>query len=250
MTLRRDTLRFAIPADFVRRLEGQLVRKVTRRAKYLLVQLASDDVAVVHLGMSGSFRVVRARETIVGSSTPGPHDHVVFEMSNGTVVIFTDPRRFGSMTVMTAGDIATHGSLGRLGPEPLERGFDAHALANALARRKTSLKIALADQRTVAGLGNIYVSEALHRARLSPRRRASTLVTRSRQPRSTVFDLVAAIRDVLKKAIDDQYRTGAGDPFLVYDREGEPCRRRACTGTIMRIVQGGRSTFFCPVCQR
>ena len=114
VTLRRDTLRFAIPADFVRRLEGQLVRKVTRRAKYLLVQLASDDVAVVHLGMSGSFRVVRARETIVGSSTPGPHDHVVFHLDSGADVVFNDPRRFGVMDLVAPGELERHASVGSI----------------------------------------------------------------------------------------------------------------------------------------
>jgi formamidopyrimidine-DNA glycosylase len=193
--------------------------------------------------MSGSFRVERT-DTQYDS-----HDHVVFEMSNGGVVVFNDPRRFGFMTLLSGRELAAHATLARLGPEPLASRFDAAALASALASRKTTLKAALLDQRVVAGLGNIYVSEALHRARLSPKRTASTLVARSGKPRRPLEDLVKAIREVLRVAIRHQYKTGATDPFLVYDREGLRCRRRGCPGTIARIVQSGRSTFYCPVCQ-
>lgn len=253
---RRANLRYAFPLDFASRLERQIVRRVARRAKYLLAELSSGDRLLMHLGMSGSFRVTRG---VAGTPEGVPdevhdhyevHDHVVFEMSNGRIVVFNDPRRFGFMTIVHAHETATHPVLGRLGPEPLARTFDAAALARALVRRKTSLKIALSDQRVVAGLGNIYVSEALHRARLSPKRRASTLVTRWGEPRPALVDLVEAIRQVLEEAIRHQYRTGSDDPFLVYDHEGERCPRRGCGGTIRRIVQGGRSTFFCPVCQR
>jgi formamidopyrimidine-DNA glycosylase len=171
-------------------------------------------------------------------------------MSTGTVVVFNDPRRFGFMTVLAPGEMDTHATLGRLGPEPLARTFDVNALARQLRRRTTSLKIALSDQRVIAGLGNIYVVEALHRAQLSPKRRASTLVTSAGEPRPALHELVGAIREVLTIAIRNQYRTGRNDPFLVYDHEGERCPRRGCSGTIKRIVQGGRSTFYCPVCQR
>ena len=251
---RRGNLRYPFSDDFAERLGGQLVRGVSRRAKYLLVELASGDVLLMHLGMSGSFRVVRGRGAPKGAPYESreqyeTHDHVVFEMSNGRTVVFNDPRRFGFMTIVPADEAAGHATLARLGPEPLAKTFTAVALAQALSRRKTSLKIALSDQRVVAGLGNIYVSEALHRARLSPKRRAATLVTRSGEPRPALFELVTAIREVLKQAIRHQYRTGADDPFLVYDHEGEPCPRRGCGGTIRRIVQGGRSTFYCPVCQ-
>ena len=251
---RRGNLRYPFSDDFAERLGGQLVRGVSRRAKYLLVELASGDVLLMHLGMSGSFRVVRGRGAPKGAPYESreqyeTHDHVVFEMSNGRTVVFNDPRRFGFMTIVPADEAAGHATLARLGPEPLAKTFTAVALAQALGRRKTSLKIALSDQRVVAGLGNIYVSEALHRARLSPKRRAATLVTRSGEPRPALFELVTAIREVLKLAIRHQYRTGAHDPFLVYDHEGEPCPRRGCGGTIRRIVQGGRSTFYCPVCQ-
>ena len=165
------------------------------------------------------------------------------------MVVFNDPRRFGFMTIVPASETSTHAVLARLGPEPLARAFDAATLARTLARRRTSLKAVLSDQRVVAGLGNIYVSEALHRARLSPKRAASTLVTRTGEPRPALHGLVTAIRDVLKLAIRNQYRTGADDPFQVYDHEGERCPRRGCEGTIRRIVQAGRSTFYCPVCQ-
>ena len=240
--LRRANLRYEFPSDFVPRLEGQTVRGVARRAKYLVVELGSGDVLLMHLGMSGSFRVAK-------NVSYDTHDHVVFEMSNGATVVFNDPRRFGFMTLLAPGEQDTHATLRRLGPEPLAAHFDASALARALHRRKTTLKAALLDQRVIAGLGNIYVVEALHRARLSPRRRASTLTTSSGAPRPAVDTLVQAIRDVLRTAIRNQYRTGSDDPFLVYDHEGERCPRRGCAGTIKRIVQGGRSTFYCPVCQ-
>jgi formamidopyrimidine-DNA glycosylase len=240
--LRRANLRFAFPPDFAERLEGQSVLAVRRRAKYLLAELGSGDVLLMHLGMSGSFRVVQ------GDAYYDPHDHVIFGMSTGAMVVFNDPRRFGFMTLLRAGEVERHHALARLGPEPLAERFDAASLVRKLGRRRTPLKIALSDQRVIAGLGNIYVSEALHRARLSPRRRASTLVTRTGEPRPALDDLVRAIKEVLRTAIRNQYRTGA-DRFLVYDREGRRCMRRGCGGTIKRIVQGGRSTFYCPVCQ-
>jgi formamidopyrimidine-DNA glycosylase len=223
-------------------LEGQTVRAVERRAKYLVVELSSGERLLMHLGMSGWLRVMPAQLE--------PHDHVVFEMSNGKVVAFNDPRLFGFMLLLNAGEYDGHQSLARLGPEPLDKTFDAAGLAAALARRKTSLKTVLADQRVVGGLGNIYVVEALHRARLSPKRRAATLVTSNGAPRPAVYELVDAIRDVLKEAIRRQRRTGNGNPFRVYDREGERCPRRRCGGTIRRITQAGRSTYYCPVCQR
>ena len=248
--LRRPNLRYAFPPDFVARLEGQQVHAVRRRAKYLLIDLASGDVLLMHLGMSGWFRVVRRAAAGRNGPPHETHDHVVFEMSNGRIVVFSDPRRFGFMTLHAAGELATHATLSKLGAEPLGRGFDAAALAEELGRRKTSLKVALLDQRVIAGLGNIYVSEALHRARLSPKRRASTLATNSGAPRPPLYDLVAAIGEVLNKAIRNQYRTGSDDPFVVYDKEGERCPRRGCPGTITRIVQAGRSTFYCRTCQR
>jgi formamidopyrimidine-DNA glycosylase len=244
---RRPDLRYPLPADFVSRLEGQTVRTLTRRAKYLLAELSSGDVLLMHLGMSGSFRVLRGRRR---EREPAIHDHVIFEMSSGAAVVFNDPRRFGFMKILRGGDDPDAPVLRVLGPEPLGRGFDAAVLAQALARKKTSLKAALSDQRVVSGLGNIYVCEALHRARLSPKRRASTLVARSGAPRPQALDLVDAIRAVLKDAISNSHRPGGADRFRVYDREGQRCPRRGCPGVIRRIVQAGRSTFFCPVCQR
>jgi formamidopyrimidine-DNA glycosylase len=248
---RRPDLRYPLPADFVTRLEGQTVRALTRRAKYLLAELSSGDVLLMHLGMSGSFRVLRKRgeQGRDAGATLATHDHVVFEMSSGAVVVFNDPRRFGFMKLL-GGANAPDAPLNALGPEPLDRTFNASVLAHALGRRKTSLKVALSDQRVVSGLGNIYVCEALHRARLSPKRRASTLVTRSGAPRPEVLALVEAIRAVLKDAIANSHRAYSEDRFRVYDREGRRCARRGCSGVIKRIVQTGRSTFFCPVCQR
>ena len=249
--MRRAKLRYDLLPDFSRRLEGQIVHRVVRRAKYLVAELGSGDVLLMHLGMSGSFRIVRG-----GARHPGrrveydKHDHVVFEMSNDEVVIFNDPRRFGFMTVLSAADLQQHSTFRSLGPEPLAARFGAADLAQTLSVRRTPLKIALSDQRVVAGLGNIYVSEALHRARLSPKRRASTLVTRRGEPRPALEDLAQAIKKVLRIAIRNQYKTGGNDPFLVYDRKGNRCLRRGCGGTIKRIVQGGRSTFYCPLCQK
>ncbi|HEY6359652.1 MAG TPA: bifunctional DNA-formamidopyrimidine glycosylase/DNA-(apurinic or apyrimidinic site) lyase [Vicinamibacterales bacterium] len=240
---RRSDLRYPLPPDFVARLEGQTVRALRRRAKYLLLDLSSGAVVLMHLGMSGSFRVRRSHALTT-------HDHVVFEMSSGAAVVFNDPRRFGFMKIVGPDDVPGDPTLGKLGPEPLGRGFNALVLARALDGRKSSLKAALSDQRVVAGLGNIYVCEALHRARLSPKRRASTLVTRSGTPRPGIHALVQAIGVVLKEAIARSHRVEGEDRFRIYDREGRRCPRRGCRGVIKRIVQTGRSTFFCPVCQR
>ena len=245
---RRPDLRYPLVSDFVARLEGHTVRDVRRRAKSLLVDLSSGETLVIHLGMSGSFRTIRGYRPSNGASFER-HDHVVFEMSSGATVVFNDPRRFGFMRLVAPGAVDSDRSVGTLGPEPLERAFTADVLAAALRRRKTSLKAALSDQRLVAGLGNIYIVEALHRARLSPRRRASTLVTRS-AARPQVSALVDAIKGVLRDAIANAHRVYGEDRFRVYDKEGRPCPRRGCRGVIKRIVQGGRSTFFCPVCQR
>jgi formamidopyrimidine-DNA glycosylase len=253
--LRRANLRYPFQSDLARRLVGQRITAVERRAKYLLVAFVSGDVLLMHPGMSGALRVLRPRARAV----PGrpavddrllPHDHLILELSGGRVVVFNDPRRFGFVTLLGPGERETHAALRRLGPEPLSRGFGAPVLARALAGRRTSLKAALSDQRVVAGLGNIYVVEALHRARLSPARRAATLVTPSGGPTPALQTLVLAVRHVLRSAIRRQYRHGADDPFTVYDREDERCPRRGCAGTIMRVVQNGRSSFFCPVCQR
>jgi formamidopyrimidine-DNA glycosylase len=206
--------------------------------------------------MSGSFRIVKGRKDAVQGefyyerSRLDAHDHVLFTMSSGATIVFNDPRRFGQMDIIEAGGLTSNRALKVLGPEPLDRSFDAGTLAHALKRRKTTLKAALSDQRVVAGLGNIYVCEALHRAGLSPKRRASTLATSSGEPRPGAERLAAGIQAVLKEAIAKQHRYRADDRFRVYDREGQRCLRRGCPGTIKRIVQTGRSTFFCPVCQK
>ena len=251
--LRRPDLRQPFPRRFVTRLTGQTVVALTRRAKYLLAELSSGETLLMHLGMSGSFRVASLEPARRGAKRPAaePHDHVVFHLSSGAAICFNDPRRFGVMDLVPAGALATHPALSRLGPEPLSEAFDAVALARACRGKKTPLKAALLDQRVVAGLGNIYASEALHVAGLSPRRRASVLATPAGTPRDAAYRLSAAIKTVLAQAIARQ----SGDPyrdsrFLVYERQGAPCLKRKCHGTIRRITQGGRSTFFCSVCQR
>jgi formamidopyrimidine-DNA glycosylase len=261
--VRRPDLRWALPKDFAKRLEGQKVEGLGRRAKYLLAHLSSGEVLLMHLGMSGSFRV--GHESRPGiyhheRSKNTAHDHVVFHMSNGEVVTFNDPRRFGFMKLILRDTLDTEPHLASLGPEPLGNAFDAAMLAKACAGKKASLKAALSDQRVVAGLGNIYVCEALFRARLSPKRAASTIASRKGKPNARAEALVEAIRAVLNDAIraggsslrDHRRADGSlGDfqhNFSVYDREGKPCPN--CKGTVKRIVQQGRSTFFCPKCQK
>jgi formamidopyrimidine-DNA glycosylase len=242
---RRANLRYPFGDDFSARLEGQTVRVLRRRAKYLVAELSSGDALVMHLGMSGWFRVVR-------TSVPLElHDHVVFEMSSGAIVLFNDPRRFGFMKVISPEVLALDRAISTLGPEPLDRAFTAAVLAAAVRGMRTaSLKTALLDQRVVAGLGNIYVCEALHRAGLSPRRKAATLATKTGLPRPAALALAGAIKEALRHAIAGRHRAGGADRFLVYDHQGAPCPRRGCRGIIRRIVQAGRSTFYCPVCQR
>jgi formamidopyrimidine-DNA glycosylase len=261
--VRRPDLRVRFPRQFVARLAGQTVRALGRRGKYLVAELSSGDVLVMHLGMSGSFRV----ETDDGGAIPrrgrressrrDVHDHVVFRTSAGATITFNDPRRFGSMILVSPRDFERHRTLGALGPEPLAPDLNAAALARACRGKKTSLKAALSDQRVVAGLGNIYVCEALHRARLSPRRRAGSIATRTGAPREGARRLTMAIKKVIYEAIEsattlrqDEETSAFPNRFRVYDREGRRCVRAGCTGTVRRIVQGGRSTFFCPVCQR
>lgn len=241
--VRRPDLRRPFPPRFAARLRGQGVRELNRRGKYLLADLSSDETLIVHLGMSGAFRVNGSRvdEDI--------HDHVVFVMSSGAVVTFNDPRRFGLMDLAATASLDEHPSIGALGPEPLSREFNGVSLARALARKTIALKVALLDQRVVAGVGNIYASEALHLARLSPSSPAGTMASSDGSPHEAAFRLTAAIKRVLRAAIARQggYR---GSRFRVYDREDERCFTPGCTGLIARVDQAGRSTFFCPVCQR
>jgi formamidopyrimidine-DNA glycosylase len=250
--LRRKNLRRPFPPAFASRLEGRRIGSVDRRGKYLLVALDSGDTLLMHLGMSGSFRIDRAskRRTSTADAAGDRHDHVVFTLSNGVTVTFNDPRRFGVMDLLGAGLSASHQALAALGPEPLGASFSAVALARALAGKRTPLKAALLDQRVVAGLGNIYASEALHRAGLSPLRRSSTLATTAGRTTPRAVRLAAAIKTVLREAIAHRERPYRAGRFRVYERDGEPCRTPGCRGTIRRISQAGRSTFYCPVCQR
>jgi formamidopyrimidine-DNA glycosylase len=265
---RRKDLRFPFQKDFVARLEGQTVTGLGRRAKYLMADLASGDVLLMHLGMSGSFRVVKDEN----AKTPGQfrhprnddraHDHVMFRMSSGADVIFNDPRRFGYMKIIARNALDDEPLLKGLGPEPLGNEFDAKMLARSCANKKTSLKAALLDQRVVAGLGNIYVCEALFRAHLSPRRLAATLATRKGEPTDHAGRLVEAIHAVLNQAIKAggsslrDHRQTSGElgyfqhSFKVYDREGEKCQSAGCSGMVRRFSQNGRSTFWCPKCQK
>jgi formamidopyrimidine-DNA glycosylase len=269
--VRRPDLRWPLAKDFAQRLQGKRVTGVSRRAKYLLVDLSSGDVLVMHLGMSGSFHVFLGQNKRADKQLGRyyhergkqlAHDHVVFHLASGARVTFNDPRRFGSMKLVARKELDGEPLLGGLGPEPLGNAFDAAMLASACQGKKTSLKAALLDQRVVAGLGNIYVCEALYRAQLSPKRRASTLADRNGAPNERAERLVDGIKAVLTQAIKDggsslrDHRLTDGElgmfqhHFRVYDRAGEPCRTAGCGGTIKRIVQNGRSTFYCPVCQK
>jgi formamidopyrimidine-DNA glycosylase len=265
---RRKDLRFPFQKDFVARLEGQTVTGLGRRAKYLMADLGSGDVLLMHLGMSGSFRVIKDEN----AKTPGKfhhprsedraHDHVVFHMSSGAAVVFNDPRRFGYMKIIARKALDDEPLLQGLGPEPLGNEFDAAMLARACAGKKTSLKAALLDQRVVAGLGNIYVCEALFRSQLSPRRLAATLATKKGEPADHAKRLVTAIHGVLNQAIKAggsslrDHRQTSGElgyfqhSFQVYDREGEKCQTAGCGGIVKRFTQNGRSTFWCPKCQK
>jgi formamidopyrimidine-DNA glycosylase len=267
----RGDLRWPLPKDFAARLQGKTVTGLGRRAKYLLADLSSGDVLLMHLGMSGSFHVFQENGEEADKQLSRyyherakhvAHDHVVFHMSSGASVTFNDPRRFGSMKLVARNKLDTEPLLKGLGPEPLGNAFDAAMLARACHGKKTSLKAALLDQRLVAGLGNIYVCEALFRAHLSPKRMASTIATRNGEPNERAELLVESIKAVLQAAIKAggsslrDHRLTDGDlgmfqhDFQVYDREGEPCQAKGCKGTVKRMVQNGRSTFYCPTCQK
>jgi formamidopyrimidine-DNA glycosylase len=264
--LARQDLRFALPKDFVARLQGRRVVDLTRRAKYLIATLDSGDGLLMHLGMTGRFTVVvpDGRAITLGELYFEPaaartHDHVVFDIEDGHRVVYNDARRFGIMDIIVNG--APHPLLAHLGVEPLDDAFDAAWLNAAFRGKRAPLKAALLDQRVIAGLGNIYVCEALYRAKLSPLRLAGSLA-RPRKPDLRLARLVSAIRAVLIEAIAaggstlrDYARTdgtaGAFQTvFEVYDREGQRCLRPGCRGRVRRTVQSGRSTFWCPVCQR
>lgn len=251
VAVRKHDLRVPLPHDFAARLTGRKVRAVERRAKFLQVRLGDARTLVIHLGMSGRIRIFKKNPP-----PPAKHDHVELETDNGCVVRYHDPRRFGLMALIADKDLGSHPWFRALGPEPLDRAFTGAVLARRLKGRKTSLKAALMDQRTVAGLGNIYVSEALFCAGLSPKRGAGTVRGKD------VASLVRAIKTVLRAAIASggsslrDHRQPSGElgyfqhRFAVYDRAGQPCPGCTCkvaaTGGVRRIVQGGRATFYCP----
>jgi formamidopyrimidine-DNA glycosylase len=243
----RPNLRIPFPSQFVERLRGKVAAAVSRRGKYLTIELSSGETLIMHLGMSGWFHVAPIGDR---SRDPDPHDHVVFVMSSGQAVLFNDPRRFGFMDLAKAGEFNDYPSLRVMGPEPLSTAFDAKALARACKGKKVTLKVALLDQRIVAGLGNIYASEALHHARLSPLRKASTIATASGEPKPAANHLAKSIKAVLRSAIKRRESPYGSARFRVYEREGGACLRTGCGGTIKRLWQAGRSTFYCPNCQR
>ena len=263
---RRADLRFPLPKQFAKRLEGRKVEALDRRAKYLLARLDNGEVLVVHLGMTGRFLIDGAKRALgefVEDDAPVPkHEHVVFHLGDGTRVRYNDARRFGLMDLVRGEHLEDHALFKGLGIEPLGPALTPEWLAERLKGKTTSIKAALLDQRLVVGLGNIYVSEALHRAGLSPLRRAGSLASKSGKPSERTAALVAAIGAVLRDAIaagGSTLRDYAGADgrlgrfqhrFKVYDRAGKSCTKKGCGGTVRRIVQGGRSTFYCPTCQR
>lgn len=267
--VRRPDLRFPFPDRFAERLTGAHVTSLGRRAKYVLVRLSTGEVLIMHLGMSGRFaimpprgiaRVVGEYEQDTGCATA--HDHVVFEMEDGTVVTYNDPRRFGAMDLATADGLERHKMIADLGIEPLGNELTAAYLAARAHGKTADLKAFLLDQRIIAGLGNIYVCEALFRARLNPKREASCLATAKGKPTERAERLVPVVRTVLAEAIEaggstlrDHRQTDGKlgyfqHRFRVYGREGESCLFAGCSGTVRRLVQSGRSTFYCPSCQR
>jgi formamidopyrimidine-DNA glycosylase len=247
VVVNRPDLRIPFPTRFVERLRGQTVKSISRRGKYLMLELSSRETLIIHLGMSGWFHVTKIGDR---SREPDPHDHVVFLMSSGQAVLFNDPRRFGFMDLAEAEQLDAYPALSKMGPEPLSPGLDANALAHACRGKKVALKVALLDQRVVAGLGNIYASEALHHAGLSPLRKASTVATGKGEPKPPAAQLVKSIKSVLTSAIKRRESPYRSARFKVYDRESKPCLRKGCGGTIMRLWQAGRSTFYCPFCQK
>ncbi len=250
---RRPDLRVPLPKGFAERLTGRRVEKLTRRAKYILAHLDGGEILLMHLGMSGRFRAFGPGEAPDAFER---HDHIVFDTDKGARVIFTDHRRFGLMTLVDANKAGQHKLLAGLGPEPLSEVFSAAMLSQALAGKRTPIKSALLDQRVVAGLGNIYVCEALHRARISPERIAASVSG------ADVRCLVPAVKRILLEAIKaggstlrDHKRTNGElgyfqHSFSVYGRKAEPCPTTGCKGRVERIVQSGRSTFYCAKCQR
>lgn len=296
--VRRPDLRFAFPDGLKALLEGARITSLSRRAKYLLIELDRGQTLIAHLGMSGSYRVETPRQGVVPPrsalvlgpiargngageqendvkvpgifhherSQLGAHDHLVLEVEGGAIgparIIYNDPRRFGFVLAAPSSALHEHKMLRNLGPEPLGNSLTPEHLALRFAGRAQPMKAALLDQSHVAGLGNIYVCEALNRARISPKRQAKTLVTKTGKPTERLVALTRIIREVIGEAIEaggsslrDHKQTDGSlgyfqHRFGAYDREHEACANETCRGTITRIVQSGRSTFYCPGCQR
>lgn len=269
---RRADLRWPLPERFAERLTGRRVESLARRSKWLLLALDDGMSWMVHLGMSGRLLISLGAEwagpeglgerqgdscgLAEGGAAPGKHDHLIVTTDLGTRIAYNDARRFGAMDLWSTSDLSRHPQLARLGPEPLGNEFHAEALKAALAGRKSTIKAALMDQRIVAGLGNIYVCEALHRAGIHPARQAGRISSQRiealvAEVRATLADAIAAGGSTLR-----DYRHADGElgyfqhEFRVYGREDAPCRQPGCSGTIQRMVQSGRSTFYCPRCQR
>jgi formamidopyrimidine-DNA glycosylase len=254
----RPDLRWPFPENMAVRLTGATVKALRRRSKYILAELSTGETLIIHLGMSGRMLISGGQVGEFHHAYPAPekHDHVVMDMEGGTRIIFNDARRFGAMDLAPSMDVESHKLLSALGPEPLGNEFNEEYLVGRLKGKNSPIKSALLDQRIVAGLGNIYVCEVLHRIGMSPGRKAKDL------PKKRISALVPAIRDVLSEAIEaggsslKDYRQTDGElgyfqhSFRVYGREGEPCVNPGCKGKIKRIVQSGRSSFYCPQCQR
>jgi formamidopyrimidine-DNA glycosylase len=267
---RRADLRFPLPERFAERLTGRRVKFLDRRAKYILLHLDKDEVLAVHLGMTGRFSIERPGNTAacqLGDYTyehgkEAKHDHLVFTMSGGAVVTYNDARRFGYMTLIAEKELAQNAFFEGLGAEPLSDELTPAYLAHKAFHKKVDLKALLMDQRIVAGLGNIYVCEALFRAGLDPWKPASRLATKTGKPTPAAGRLVSEIKAVLTDAIRAggstlrDYKQANGDlgsfqnEFAVYGRDGEACVKAGCRGTVRRKTQGGRSTYYCPACQR
>lgn len=267
---RRADLRFPLPERMPERLAGRRIVSLSRRAKYILFHLDKDEILIAHLGMTGRFTVstpvsdamiADGAFTQVSGGDPA-HDHVLIHLSNRHTVTYNDARRFGYIDLLPTDDMPTHKLFRELGVEPMSDDLTPAYLASQAVGRRVDLKAFLMDQHVIAGLGNIYVSEALFRARLKPTRMAHTIADRRGLPRPQTVALTNAVREVLADAIAAggsslrDYVQASGElgyfqkAHAVYDRADRPCLREACGGTISRIVQGTRSTFYCPRCQR
>ena len=251
----RADLRWPLPANMAERLSGKRVLALRRRSKYILADLSSGETLLIHLGMSGRMLVsgITLSDFFHAHAAPEKHDHVVLHLEGGARVTFNDARRFGAMDLLPTATAESHPLLSEIGPEPMGNAFDETYLSAKLKNRNTPIKAALLDQHLVAGLGNIYVCEVLYRARTAPNTRAGSI--------TDAGALVPIIREVLAEAIEaggsslKDYRRTDGElgyfqkAFAVYGREGQPCQTPGCTATIARMVQSGRSSFYCPSCQ-